>query len=466
MANSYTTRLKKRLPAVGDENWDDEWHDNEKIDEVVLGALLSANRLISGGAVTVSTGLNVNYAALLALVAGAYYTITGSTVALTAAAPGLEQANWIYVADSGVVTVSTSPPSGDYVPLYRIDASDTAVIRVADLRPMIANSSIIGKNRIVNGSGRIDQLYSGTLITPATGAWVIDNVLFTASQASKLQSQQITNSALNTLGATHALKMSVLSSFTVGDTDSFTNSWLLGGDNIADMQWGTANAKAASLQFKALADIGGTYSGSICNAAGDRAYPFSFTLSAGIPTLVKIENIPGECCGVWPSDNTRSGLIVFDLGSGAPFRTTAGAWASGNYKGVTGAASLVGQAPGSALHISDVKFEEGSVCTRYEQKPFIQDLQECKKYYRQENIYTSMSFRYGTAGTTSMDAGSASFAEMNSVPTFTILSTPTYYNCSTAAVIGDKMSIGLRVTVTATGIFRAFSGLYAVSARL
>ncbi|MDD3814440.1 MAG: hypothetical protein PHZ02_07315 [Desulfocapsaceae bacterium] len=145
MANSYTTRLKKRLPAVGDEGWDDEWLDNEKIDEVVMGALLTANRLISGGDVTGNTGLNITYAALVALLAGVTYPVSGSTVALTAAAPGLEQANWIYVADSGVVTVSTSPPSGDYVPLYRVDASDSAVIRIADLRPLMP-ANVVGEN--------------------------------------------------------------------------------------------------------------------------------------------------------------------------------------------------------------------------------------------------------------------------------------------------------------------------------
>lgn len=137
MANSYTSKLKKRLPTPGDIGWDDEWHDNEKIDEVVMGALLTANRVISGGAVTAGTGLNANYAAMEILVAGAPYSIIAGSLALTAAAVGAEQANWIYVSNSGAMTVSTTPPAGDYVPLARVDTSDTVVIRIADLRPMV-----------------------------------------------------------------------------------------------------------------------------------------------------------------------------------------------------------------------------------------------------------------------------------------------------------------------------------------
>ncbi len=139
MANDYTTRLKKRLPAVGDENWDDEWHDNEKIDDVVLGALLTANRLLSGGAVTLGTGLVPNYAAMKVLVAGVVYDIAGGSIAATAAVAGQEQVNWLYISSAGVVTISTTPPTGDYVPLALVDTSDLAVIRLADLRPLVAD---------------------------------------------------------------------------------------------------------------------------------------------------------------------------------------------------------------------------------------------------------------------------------------------------------------------------------------
>ncbi len=139
MANNYTTRLQKRLPGVGDENWDDEWHDNEHIDDVVMGVLLTANRLLSGGAVTLGTGLVPDYAAMKVLVVGEVYDIAGGSIAATAAVAGQELANWLYISSAGVVTISTTPPTGDYVPLALVDTSDLAVIRIADLRPLVAD---------------------------------------------------------------------------------------------------------------------------------------------------------------------------------------------------------------------------------------------------------------------------------------------------------------------------------------
>lgn len=169
---SYTTRLMKRLPVAGDgltpeTYWTDDWHDNEKIDEVVLSALLSGNRVSSGGAVTAGAGLVVNYTALVAAVAGISFSIAAGNKTCTAAAAGQELGNWLYISSAGVVTISTTPPAGDYVPLARIDASDTAVLRIADLRPRAVTSSG-HRNKLRNGDFSVNQrAVSGTVVLAA-----------------------------------------------------------------------------------------------------------------------------------------------------------------------------------------------------------------------------------------------------------------------------------------------------------
>lgn len=166
---SYTTRLMKRLPAAGDgltpeTEWTADWHDNEKIDDVVLSALLSGNRVTSGGAVTAGAGLVVDYAALVAAVAGISFSIAAGNKTCTAAASGQEQGNWLYVSSAGVVTISTTPPAGEFVPLARIDASDTAVIRIADLRPR-AVAATGHRNKLRNGDFSVNQrAVSGTVV--------------------------------------------------------------------------------------------------------------------------------------------------------------------------------------------------------------------------------------------------------------------------------------------------------------
>jgi hypothetical protein len=131
MANSYTSRLKKRLPATGDNNWDDEWHDNEKIDEVVQGALLSDNRVISGGAVTDGGGLAVDFSEAVVRLNGARLTVGAASFVMTA-----DQANWLYIDAAGEVVTSLTPPAGDYIPMAMVDTDSVGILRIADLRPM------------------------------------------------------------------------------------------------------------------------------------------------------------------------------------------------------------------------------------------------------------------------------------------------------------------------------------------
>lgn len=162
MANSYTNKLKKRLPAAADPDWGDEWHDNEKIDEVVIGALLSDDRVISGGAVTDGGGLTANWTEIVIFLNGAQSTVVAGNLLMTAS-----QANWVYVDASSVVVTSLTPPSGDYIPLALVDTDSAAIVRIADLRPMadlVKDVSVPGltqfKINFMNALGTIKSFFA------------------------------------------------------------------------------------------------------------------------------------------------------------------------------------------------------------------------------------------------------------------------------------------------------------------
>lgn len=157
MSNNYTSKLKKRKPDPGDFNWDNEWHENEDIEDVVAGALLSKNRVSSGCAVTDGGGLNADYADGYVYVAGELVKITGASKLLTggSASDDTGGTNWIYVDSAGVVQASTTAPSGDYVPLAMVDCNTLAVLRIADLRPMEPERMV--ENDCINGTFDIWQ---------------------------------------------------------------------------------------------------------------------------------------------------------------------------------------------------------------------------------------------------------------------------------------------------------------------
>ena len=280
------------------------------------------------------------------------------------------------------------------IPLSELDANFAYLINETEvtLPAQIAGLSLtnFGKNMVINGDCSISQINGSTLTTPTTGAWPIDMVLCILTQASKLQTQQVFTS-LNSLGATSALQWSVLSSYSPISTDRFSLSFTIEGYNFARCQFGTANAKPVSLQFKVNASVGGTYSGAINNYAGTRSYPFQFTVSAGVDTLIQIPNIAGDTGGSWfGATNAGAALVSFDIGCGTNFKSTAGTWQTGGYFGVTGSTNLVAQTNGSTLTITDVQLEQSANCTGFDRKYWSKNLEECQRYY-------SKTFTYATA---------------------------------------------------------------------
>jgi hypothetical protein len=261
---------------------------------------------------------------------------------------------------------------------------------------LVANLS--GKNVLINGDMSISQINGTTPVSPAvTTGYVIDMWDTFLSQPSKLNFQQVT-SKLNSLGAPFAELITTASAYTALSTDAFNFYQPIEGLNFDRFFYGSANAKAASLQFKANASVAGTYSGSIANVASTRSYVFTFVLAANTDTLVTIQNIPGDTSGTWVGASSAASMLLrFDLGSGSTFRSsTINAWQSGNIVGATGSVSLVATA-GANLSISEVQFELGPVCTAYERKLVSQSLAECQRYY-QTGLVLSQSIAQSYVG--------------------------------------------------------------------
>ena len=73
--------------------------------------------------------------------------------------------------------------------------------------------------------------------------------------------------------------------------------------------------------------------------------------------------------------------LRFDLGCGATYRGPAGAWAAGNYCGVTGAVSVVGT-NGATFYLTGVKLEIGSVATPFNRQSLAKSMADCQRYYQ------------------------------------------------------------------------------------
>lgn len=327
-----------------------------------------------------------------------------------------------------------------------LDPNNRTQLREAIQRMIDAGLTMLhGRNVIINGCCSVSQVNGTTEVTPTANAYPIDNVQYSLSQASKLKCDQ-TASLMGALGAVWSLRTTVLAKYTPIATDVFNLQFPIEGLNFARFRYGTANAKAGSLQFKAIPSVSGTYSGCIANYAGTRSYPFSFTVTAGDIAaggkLVKIENIPGDTGGAWVgAANAGAAEIRFDIGCGANFKGAAGAWVAGDIRGVTGALALVDQVNGSALAITDVQFEVGAFCTQFEQKLYAQVERECQRYLPFFNASSYSPVGNGVANSTTAAFVTYAFQVSARIP-------PTGLVCGDPTKFRVYNSIGNGVPIT------------------
>jgi hypothetical protein len=226
----------------------------------------------------------------------------------------------------------------------------------------------------------IDQRNNGASGTAS--AYTIDRWVYYSSQASKGTWQQNAGSVTPPVGFTNYLGFTSNSAYTILTTDQFLFIQKIEGYNVADLAWGTANAKTVTLSFQVYSSLTGTFGGSLQNSTSNRCYPFSYTVSsANTWTPVSI-TIAGDTSGTWLTTNGAGIIANFSLGTGATYSGTAGAWSGTSYlTSVTGAVSVVGTS-GATFYITGVQLEKGTTATSFDYRPYGTELSLCYRYYR------------------------------------------------------------------------------------
>tara|TARA_R110000868_G_scaffold3688_2_gene22976 strand:- start:364 stop:1692 length:1329 start_codon:yes stop_codon:yes gene_type:complete len=238
------------------------------------------------------------------------------------------------------------------------------------------------KNRIINGAMVIDQRNAGASITnAASSTYIVDRFYINGTQASKFTAQQNAGSVTPPVGFTNYLGITSSSAYSIAAGDLFNITQVIEGYNIADLGWGTANAKTVTLSFWVRSSLTGTFGGSFLNAGAARAYPFSYTISAANTWQQISVTIAGETSGSWQSTNSSGIFVIFSLGAGSTFSNTAGAWVNGNYQSATGATSVVGTS-GATFYVTGVQLEVGSQATSFEYRQYTTELALCQRYYQ------------------------------------------------------------------------------------
>jgi len=241
------------------------------------------------------------------------------------------------------------------------------------------NSSLL-KNKIINGACVIDQRNAGASVTiTSDGQYTVDRFKCNASQSSKISAQQNAGSVTPPAGFSNYLGITSLSSYSIGSTDYFAINQNIEGYNMADLNWGTANAKTITLSAWVYSSLTGTFGGCVRNSSGGYCYPFTYTISSANTWTQISVTIAGPTSGTWGGTNTTGIQVYFGLGVGSTYSGTAGAWSTNLYLSATGATSVVGTS-GATFYITGVQLEVGSSATGYEYRQYGQELALCQRY--------------------------------------------------------------------------------------
>jgi hypothetical protein len=242
------------------------------------------------------------------------------------------------------------------------------------------------KNRIINGSMVIDQRNNGSVAysnTSIGGAFCPDRFQVNMSSDATVSAEQSTDVPA---GFKNSLKLSV----TAADTSIGTNQYVqmfhnIEGNNIADLNWGTANAATITLSFWVKSSVAGQYPVRLVNGDGSRSYTFYTTINAINTWEYKTKVVPGPTNGTFNSTNDVGIGLGFSFGAGSFFGgATENVWnttVSYQNSHMTPLVDWVGTV-GNTFFITGVQFEKGSSASSFEHRPYGTELALCCRYFQ------------------------------------------------------------------------------------
>ena len=300
------------------------------------------------------------------------FSVNGTTLTFTSAPPS--GTNNIWVEYTSLQTNTVAPSQGT---VQNSSFGNLTSIPFAVGGPIGAGNASIMKNRIINGAMVVNQRsYNGTPTT-LYNTYTLDRWNTLYSVGSKFS---VSQSSSAPAGFVNSALITSLSAYTpaAGETYSFLQA--IEGYNIADLGYGTANAKATTLSFWVQSSLTGSFGAAI--QCGSGSYPFLYTISSANTWTFITVNIPANTAYAPTSTTNGSGLTInFSMGAASNVIGTAGSWQGSTYYGATGQVNLV-STNGATIQWTGVQLEVGSSATGFEYRQYQQELALCQRYYQ------------------------------------------------------------------------------------
>jgi len=235
----------------------------------------------------------------------------------------------------------------------------------------------------------INQRAGGTVtINSAAWTYVTDRFCFLGQSTDGVFTAQQSSTA--PAGFNNSLLVTVTTAdASIGASQIYTLRHTIEGYNVADLNWGTSDAKAVTLSFWVRSSVTGTFSGCF-NNEGTASYPFTYAISSANTWEQKTITVAGPTSGTWGTTNSNGIRLTWSLGVGSTYSGTASAWNySTEYFAASSTTNLI-STNGATFYITGVQLEVGSTATSFDYRPYGTELALCQRYF-------CKTFDYATA---------------------------------------------------------------------
>jgi len=310
------------------------------------------------------------------------------------------------------------------------------------------------RNRIINGDMRIDQRNAGAAVTDVSYRYMLDRFAsgyFGASATGRTTVQQSTTAPT---GFTNSMAVTVTTADTTlaGSAAYMLAVQYIEGFNIADLLWGSANAKTVTVSFWVRSSVTGNFPFLISNGDNTRGYGALYNIASADTWEYKTIIVPGDTSGTWTTNNSSGLELQFGGGGESVNRTQLTGWntKTGAKTTVTGATQLI-EINGATWFITGVQLEVGSVATPFERRPYGTELALCQRYFYMVADGATKTLGLGTMYTATNLQGAIFFpVTMRAIPTLSATSGTNYYEFlrNGAADAFDSLILANRTSTT------------------
>jgi len=244
---------------------------------------------------------------------------------------------------------------------------------------------------------------------------------------------------------------------TVAATHYSVISHYIEGSRVADLQWGTPQAKQVILRFNWNSSLGGTYCVRISNVNETRSYITSFSGPQENITFGITKIIPGDTTGTWATDTSVGMRIEFSIAMGSTYIGVEG-WQAGNFYALSTQRNGWA-ATGNFCGVSQVglyadPYKTG-VAPLWEPPDYATELLRCQRYW-----YPAYGLRGLVVGATTPNRLQAPFrTPMRITPAVTVVGSPRVYDAGATPIVtavstnlSNRMGVEINTTAGAGGL--------------